>query len=33
MHAFALEAKFTENPADLFSVEESVRLWANQGRY
>jgi hypothetical protein len=32
-HAFALEAKFADNPAEAFSVEESVRLWVNQGRY
>jgi hypothetical protein len=32
-HAFALEAGFAEGPAKPFSVEEKVRLWANQGRY
>jgi hypothetical protein len=32
-HAFSLESKFVENPAEAFSVEEMVRLWANQGRY
>ena len=33
MHAFSLESKFAENPDEPFSVEEKVRLWANQGRY
>ena len=32
-HAFSLEAGFAEGPAKPFSVEEKVRLWANQGRY
>jgi hypothetical protein len=32
-HAFALESKFAADPAQTFSVEEKVRLWANQGRY
>ncbi len=32
-HAFTLEAKFSSEPAQVFSVEEKVRLWANQGRY
>jgi len=32
-HAYALEAGFAEGPAKPFSVEEKVRLWANQGRY
>lgn len=32
-HAFALAAGFAEGPAKPFSVEEKVRLWANQGRY
>lgn len=32
-HAFSLESKFAENPDVPFSVEEMVRLWANQGRY
>jgi hypothetical protein len=33
MHAFGLEVKFAEAPDNPFSVEEMVRLWANQGRY
>jgi hypothetical protein len=33
MHAFSLESKFAETPDEPFSVEEKVRLWANQGRY
>jgi hypothetical protein len=33
MHAFGLEVKFAEAPENPFSVEEMVRLWANQGRY
>jgi len=32
-HVIQLEAKFTENPGETFSVEEKVRLWTNQGRY
>ena len=32
-HAFTLETKFTSDPTQVFSVEEKVRLWANQGRY
>jgi len=32
-HALALEAGFAEGPAKPFSVEEKVRLWANQDRY
>lgn len=33
MHAFSLEMQFSEQPDEPFSVEEKVRLWANQGRY
>lgn len=33
MHAFSLEMQFSERPEEPFSVEEMVRLWANQGRY
>ncbi len=33
MHAFSLEMQFSEKPDEPFSVEEKVRLWANQGRY
>ncbi len=33
MHAFSLEMQFAERPDEPFSVEEKVRLWANQGRY
>jgi hypothetical protein len=33
MHAFSLESKFAENPDEPFSVEEKVRLWADQKRY
>ena len=33
MHAFSLEAKYAEDPAESFSVEEAVRLSVNQGRY
>jgi hypothetical protein len=32
-HAFTLESKFAGDPAQIFSVEEKVRLWMNQGRY
>ena len=32
-HAFTLESKFAADPAQIFSVEEKVRLWINQGRY
>jgi hypothetical protein len=32
-HAFALESKFAADPSQTFSVEEKVRLWANQSRY
>jgi len=33
MQAFSLEATFAEKPDKPFSVEETVRLWAKQGRY
>lgn len=33
VHASMLETAFAEGPAQPFSVEEKVRLWANQGRY
>ena len=32
-HTFSLESKFAGTPANRFSVEEQVRLWADQGRY
>jgi len=32
-HAFLLESTFAENQTRVFSVEEKVRLWVNQGRY
>jgi hypothetical protein len=32
-HTFSLESKFSEHPAERFSVEEHVRLWIRQGRY
>ena len=32
-HAFTLESKFSVDPTQIFSVEEKVRLWVNQGRY
>jgi hypothetical protein len=32
-HAFALESKFAGAPTSRFSVEDKVRLWADQGRY
>ena len=32
-HTFALEAKFAENPADRFFVEDRVRSWVKQERY
>jgi len=32
-HAFTLELKFASHAPEPFSVEEKVRLWANQGRY
>jgi hypothetical protein len=32
-HTFSLESKFAEHPAERFSVEEKVRLWAKHGRY
>ena len=32
-HAFSLESKFAAAPANRFSVDDQVRLWANQGRY
>jgi hypothetical protein len=32
-HAFLLESEFAGSPAKVFSVEERVRLWTNQGRY
>lgn len=31
--AFALDAQFVRSPEQGFSVEEQVRLWAEQGRY
>lgn len=33
VHACMLEFAFAEGPAQPFSVEEKVRIWANQGRY
>jgi hypothetical protein len=32
-HAFSLESKFAATPANRFSVEDQVRLWAKQSRY
>jgi len=32
-HAFALDSRFAQCPADAFSVEEQVRLWVKEGRY
>ncbi|HWY22484.1 MAG TPA: hypothetical protein VNX26_14755 [Candidatus Acidoferrum sp.] len=32
-HAFSLESKFAGAPANRFSVEDQVRLWAKQARY
>jgi hypothetical protein len=32
-HTFSLESKFAANPTERFSVEERVRMWAQQGRY
>ena len=32
-HAFSLESKFFQPAAERFSVEQQVRLWAEQGRY
>jgi hypothetical protein len=31
--AYHLDARYTENPADVFSVEEEVREWLRSGRY
>src|SRR5581483_1891506 len=31
--AFLLESKFQQDPRTVFSVEEQVRLWADEGRY
>ena len=32
-HVFSLESKFAGAPANRFSVEDQVRLWAKQARY
>jgi hypothetical protein len=32
-HTFSLESKFAATPAHRFSVDDQVRLWAEQGRY
>jgi hypothetical protein len=32
-HVFLLESEFAGSTSRVFSVEERVRLWANQGRY
>ena len=32
-HAFALDARYTSNPDDCFSVENEIRNWWRQGRY
>ena len=32
-HTFSLESKFASHPAQRFSVEDQVRLWAKQSRY
>jgi hypothetical protein len=31
--AYQMDARFTRNPADVFSVEEEVREWLHSGRY
>ena len=31
--AYQMDARYTRNPADLFSVEEEVREWLRSGRY
>jgi len=31
--AFALDSQFARSPEQSFSVEQQVRLWANQDRY
>jgi hypothetical protein len=32
-HAFALDSRFAQDPAQEFSVEGQVRLWMKEGRY
>ena len=31
--AYQMDARFTANPADVFSVEQEVREWLRSGRY
>jgi len=31
--AYQMDARFTANPADVFSVEHEVREWLRTGRY
>lgn len=31
--AFRLDQRYTENPSSVFSVEDEVRQWADQGKY
>jgi len=33
MHAFGLDARYAQAPAEVFSVEDDVRMWLSQGRY
>ncbi len=31
--AYQMEARYTSNPADVFSVDEEVREWLRSGRF
>ena len=31
--AYKLDARYTKNPAEVFSVDEEVRAWQRNGRY
>lgn len=31
--AYQLDARYTRNPSDIFSVEDEVRQWMQEGRY
>jgi hypothetical protein len=31
--AYQLDARYTRNPSDVFSVEEEIREWVRSGRY
>lgn len=33
VQAFRLDQRYTENPSSVFSVEDEVRQWADQGKY